>query len=136
MIRPAQLLDVEAILGLEYILFDNAMTERMLFHELTLGKGFVATVDGIIRGYALVRFDDGLMDITRLGVDPATQGQGIGTRLLECALDGVMDAMLTVKKDNLPALRLYRKHGFKIVAHMVGAGAFVLRRRAATLEST
>lgn len=125
MIRPAGINDIDALLVLENALFDNAMSERMLQHELTRGRGWVY---GDMLGYVLVRFDTGLLDIIRLGVREDQHRRGIGRALLERALLGAPDALLTVKKDNVAALKLYEKYGFKIVAHLGGAGSFVMRR--------
>jgi ribosomal-protein-alanine N-acetyltransferase len=125
MIRPAGINDIDAIISLEAALFDNPMSERMLRHELTRGRGWIY---GEHLGYVLVRFDSGLTDITRLGVRQDRQGRGIGKALLDRALLGVPDAILTVKKDNVVAMKLYAKYGFNVVAHLSSAGAFVLRR--------
>jgi ribosomal protein S18 acetylase RimI-like enzyme len=126
MIRRANLDDVEPLMQLESKLFDNAMNTRMIEYELVKGQGWIY---GDMLGYILVRFDAGLMDITRLGVDSDHRRQGIGRKLLELALAESANAMLTVKKDNVAAILLYRQYGFEVVAHMVAAGAFVMRRR-------
>jgi putative acetyltransferase len=48
------------------------------------------------------------------------QGRGVGTKLLQAALDladrwlALRRVQLTVYVDNEPALRLYRKHGFEV----------------------
>jgi len=126
MIRRANLDDVESLMELESRLFDNAMNSRMLEYELVKGQGWIY---GDMLGYILVRFDAGLMDITRLGVHPDHRRQGIGRKLLELALSESPNAMLTVKKDNAAAILLYRQYDFEVVAHMAGAGAFVMRRK-------
>lgn len=126
MIRPADLDDVEGIMALEGQLFDNAMNTRMLEYELVKGKGWIY---GDMEGYILLRFDAGLMDITRLGVRKDRHRQGIGRKLLEKALEESANAMLTVRKDNVAALILYRQYDFEVVAHMAAAGALVMRRR-------
>lgn len=127
MIRAAGIDDIGAILKLEEALFDNAMSEKMMYHELLRGRGWVFGAP--LEGYILIRFDSGLADITRLGVATDSQRKGIGKTLLEHALVGQPDALLTVKKNNAPALALYRKYGFTVVAHLSGAGALVMRRR-------
>lgn len=133
-IRPATELDIPRLLELEQ-LFDNAMTEPMLARELSAGSGgvFFSPQTGTVLGYVLLRYDQGLLDITRLGVDPAAQGQGIGPRLLEYALSEGHEAMLTVRKNNKRALRLYLKYGFKIAGHITVSDAWVLRRPAPSL---
>jgi ribosomal protein S18 acetylase RimI-like enzyme len=130
MIRAAGINDIQAILHLEEKLFDNAMSEKMMHHELTRGRGWV--YGNPIEGYILLRFDSGLTDITRIGVAPDSQKKGIGKALLEHALQGRPDALLTVKKDNETAIKLYRRFGFQVVAHLAAGGALVLRRRAAS----
>jgi len=129
MIRAACLLDVPELLVLEEKLFPNAMSEKMLQHELSRGWGWVVPAVGPITGYVLVRKDEDLLDITRLGVDENSRGQGLGKRLLLHVLADGRDVVLTVKKDNLTAIHLYRSHGFEIVGHLIAAGAWVMRVR-------
>lgn len=127
MIRPACPLDIDALFILENELFPNSMNERMLHHELIRGRGWVW--GDPIDGYILVRMDGDLIDITRLGVRTTASGQGIGRKLLEVALEGVPDALLTVQKNNLRAMTLYKRAGFEIVGHLSSANAWVMRRQ-------
>lgn len=126
-------MDVPALLTLEELLFPNAMAERMLEHEVGRGWGWVEEIqEGRIVGYALVRSDGPLLDLTRLGVDPTHQGRGVGKRLLEKVLEDGRDIILTVKKNNAHAIGLYRKYNFEIVGHLASANAWVMRFRAAS----
>lgn len=127
MLRAATKQDLPELLALEEKLFPNAMGERLLQHELTRGCGWLALVDGVVAGYVLVRRDDDLLDITRLGVHEEFRGRGLGRELLEKVLKEHFDVMLTVKKDNVKAIRLYRTHGFTIVGHLIAAEAWVMR---------
>jgi len=127
MIRAAGINDIESILKLEEALFDNALSEKMMHHELTRGRGWVYGEP--IEGYILIRFDSGLVDITRIGVAAGSQKKGIGRALLEHALKGQPDALLTVKKTNEMAIKLYRRFGFQVVGHLAAGGALVMRRR-------
>ncbi len=96
---------------LEYAIFpEDNMGEYLLSRELQVGTGFI--IDG--KGYVLYR-DQDLRDILRLGVVAEHRGQGLGEKLLMSALCEVTEAMLTVRKTNTAALRLYAKHGFRIV---------------------
>jgi ribosomal protein S18 acetylase RimI-like enzyme len=115
---------------------ENSMMERMLHHELARGWGWVwQMTDGSISGYILVRPDESaprLVDITRLGVAPWAQRQRIGAALLERALEGQSDVILTVRKGNAPALTLYRKNGFEVVSQTAGESWIMRLRRAST----
>lgn len=133
MLRAACGLDVPALLTLEEALFPNSMTERMLQHELHRGQGWVVEVDEQVVGYILVRSDEGLLDITRLGVAGTARRKGVAKRLLERALAEPGDVVLTVKKDNGPAITLYRKYGFEIVAHLAAAHAWVMKLTRASM---
>jgi len=119
------------ISDLEALLFPNSMGERMVRQELYLGKGWIKErfcEEGSLAGYVLIRFDEDLLDITRLGVHPEESGKGLGSRLLERALEEGDTVILTVQKDNARAMRLYARHGFEIVAHLHSARAWVMRR--------
>ena len=54
-----------------------------------------------------------------MGLLPEARGQGIGTRLITAALEGAWQrglsrVQLTVRDDNLPAIRLYERFGFVV----------------------
>jgi ribosomal protein S18 acetylase RimI-like enzyme len=108
------------------------MGERMVRQELRLGKGWVVdrapVEEEIAAGYVLIRFDEDLIDITRLGVHPENTSKGLGTRLLQKVFEEGGTIILTVQKNNLRAMRLYHRHGFEIVAHLHSARAWVMRR--------
>jgi ribosomal protein S18 acetylase RimI-like enzyme len=132
LVRRAAMEDAPQLMLLEAMLFENSMTEEMVERELRAGEGFVACQfndpTAPVLGYVLVREDKDLLDITRLGVLPEAQCLGIGTALLRRILDMKRTTVLTVKKDNPRALRLYKRHGFKVVGHFVLEHAWVLRR--------
>lgn len=110
---------IENLQALEDALFpDNAFGEGTLRQELAIGYCAVLK-DGmdIVVGYALVRPNQELHDLLRLGVMPGFQNRGYGSWLLAHTLErfpGPM--MLTVLKSNAIARRLYEKNGFRIVA--------------------
>lgn len=134
MIRLATTADIPRLLELEQRLFDNALTESMLARELKVGEGFVFVDEednlSQVLGYALVRADGALRDITRLGVDSMARGSGIGTALLKHVISARGAIALSVRKNNPDAIRLYLKHGFKIVGHFTGATAWAMLREA------
>lgn len=132
-IRRASTEDVPELMELEAALFDNAMSETTLERELVAGEGYLVRQwheSSAILGYILVREDGDLLDITRLGVRPEAQCLGLGTTLLKYILDRERTTVLTVKKGNARALRLYKRHGFVVVGHFIEARAWVLRRDA------
>lgn len=77
----------------------------------------VADVNGEIAGYAVLW---AVMDQGELGnvaVDESFRGKGIGTRLIQAALDsaeerGVHEVFLEVRRSNVRAQDLYRSFGF------------------------
>lgn len=135
MIREASPDDLEAVLALENELFPNPMNERLLENEVRIGAAFV--IGDPVEAYALIRKDAGLIDLTRLGVSPASQGKGLGRKLLEYVISvaGGQDVMLTVQKTNLKALRLYRSAGFEVAGHLIAATAWVMVRRASSYRA-
>jgi [ribosomal protein S18]-alanine N-acetyltransferase len=127
-IRPVVLPDdLPALLELETALFggDNSLGEGLLRRELEIGFGWVIGTPAY--AYALVRADGPLIDLTRIGVLPAWQGNGLGPALLEKVLSLGKETMLTVRKDNRRALKIYMAHGFQIVSHHP-TDAWVMRR--------
>jgi [ribosomal protein S18]-alanine N-acetyltransferase len=75
-------------------------------------------------------------EIHTIGVDPAYQGQGIGTRLVSELLERASDSVvfLEVRTDNVPAIKLYESFGFVNVGlrrryyRASGADAYTMRR--------
>jgi predicted GNAT family acetyltransferase len=57
---------------------------------------FEITVDGTVAGFAAYRVRDGLMIVTHSEVDPAYQGQGLGSRLVTGTLDQLRERGATV----------------------------------------
>ncbi|ROL75584.1 GNAT family N-acetyltransferase [Pseudomonas vranovensis] len=60
-----------------------------------------------------------------MGVAPAWQGKGVGSRLLEAVLEvadnwmGLQRVELTVYTDNHPALALYKRFGFAVEGQLI-----------------
>ena len=130
MIRLAALTDVPHILELERLLFsENSLSEFALTRELDIGRCYVVGSPAV--AYALVRHQPAVTDLLRLGVSPAHQRQGYGRRLLRHVLVAYGVVMLTVKKNNKPAFRMYRDAGFQIIGEVLvdgNAGWIMLRK--------
>ena len=71
-------------------------------------------------GYVIFRLIVSEAHFLNIAVHSLYRCQGIGSRLLEfalesCKMKGVSDAFLEVRRSNIPAQRLYKKFGFKKV---------------------
>jgi len=82
-------------------------------------RGFVAEVNGRVVGYIAVSFepDSRLGSINMASVDPDYQRKGIGSMLMEAALEflklrGARKVCAAVSHVNRPAIMYYMKHGF------------------------
>jgi ribosomal-protein-alanine N-acetyltransferase len=124
-LRQATLNDIESIVALDYELFpQNNFNERTLSHQLDKGAGWLSFEGEQLTGYMLVNGAQGpLMDILRLGVRESYRRRGFGKDLLQTAIKVSRNGygvglMLTVLKTNVPAIRLYRQHGFEITGTM------------------
>lgn len=124
---------IPELVQMEYELFpENNFNEHTLRHQIMTGFGWILFVDGKPAGYSFCSEDDRFIDILRLGVLPPYWMHGLGTVLLKQALSlgksNGKDVMLTVQKTNVPAMRLYRKHGFEITGTMPQHDCWVMIR--------
>lgn len=120
--RTISTVDAPAIAELELDLFpDNCLNWKTIECEIRCGEGFVIYSGGRLIAYLLARTLDGLTDVLRLGVIASEQGRGYGTLLVQTLLQVYHqrgEIMLTVRKDNERALRLYRHLGFSIIGQL------------------
>ncbi len=56
------------------------------------------------------------IEINQIEVEKSYQRQGIGTTMMKFLAEKKIDITLEVRKDNIPAIKLYEKMGFKEVA--------------------
>lgn len=68
--------------------------------------------DGVVKSFILVQ--DG--EVRKLFVEPVLQGQGLGAKLLEYAVEHMGAHTLWALEKNTGAIRFYQRHGF----HMSG----------------
>ncbi len=84
---------------------------------------FIAETDGLMAGFHWTKVHPpgeegpGLGEVYVVGVDPAEQGSGLGRALTLAGLHhlrdrGMVQAMLYVDEDNVPAIRMYEALGF------------------------
>lgn len=127
MIRPATLLDIEALAHIEVACFGSqAWSEGQLRSEFSVGRQLVvATENDEVRGYACTQLDSEVAELFRIAVAGAARQQGLGTTLLESAIDtattaGAERMLLEVSDDNSPAISMYERAGFCEIARRRG----------------
>lgn len=141
-IRPMAAADLPAVMTIERAAFSSPWTPAtfsgLLDRDST--RLWVAEVDDAVVAYAVVWIVADQAELGDLAVAEEWRGRGIGTRLLEAAVDAVRDAgvrelFLEVRLSNLGAQRLYARHRFEQVGRRRDyytdpkEDALVLRRR-------
>jgi [ribosomal protein S18]-alanine N-acetyltransferase len=115
---------------IERLLLDRGV----IAHRVTIGRAFA--------GFIMSRLAAGEAEILSVAVAAPRKGKGLAGRLLRHHLGrlagvGVRTVFLEVDEDNVPALRLYRKAGFREVGRRAGyypapdgkpSNALILRR--------
>lgn len=81
---------------------------------------FVVDETGVRGTCAVIRHDGETFELAKMAVEPSAQGRGYGDRLVEAAVGfaraaGARRLMLVSNTRLGPALKLYRKHGFRDV---------------------
>jgi ribosomal-protein-alanine acetyltransferase len=122
-VRVATLADVPALLRIEDRCFStDRLTRRSFNHLLRRGNAtcLVATEGDVLAGYALLLFNAGtsLARLYSFAVDPDHRRKGIAEMLLEAGEKAAVDhdaayIRLEVRRDNTPAIALYKKHGYR-----------------------
>jgi ribosomal protein S18 acetylase RimI-like enzyme len=132
--------DVDSICAIDYELFpENNFNERTLHNQIVTGKGWLYHEEETLIGYMLVSgLDSPMVDILRLGVREKWRRQLVASQLLWIAKDLALGPfgiesktglMLNVRKSNVPAINLYRKHGFEITGTMPQHHSWVMQLR-------
>jgi ribosomal-protein-alanine N-acetyltransferase len=121
LIRTAQAGDLDAILAIEQAAFrTDRLSRRALRHHLARGGLNVADLDGEVAGYFVLLRRAGATRsrLYSIAVAPGRAGNGIGRRLLEAAearaaAGGSLELRLEVRTDNVPAIALYERSGYR-----------------------
>ncbi len=121
-VRKAVKTDIDELLRLEALAFQGDRLSRRSFKRWLRHKGCVFLVSdevGTLSGYILVILRRGtrLARLYSLAVDPAYQGRGLASSLIELAEQSARDAgalymRLEVAGNNDGAIKLYRKLGY------------------------
>jgi [ribosomal protein S18]-alanine N-acetyltransferase len=125
-IQRVQEHDIEAIARIEARCFSDPWSERAFRDALSHDRIYFACAreepeneGGAARvlGYVVGWFAGGEGEIANLAVDPDVRGRGIGSALLDAALEeaqrqGGAQVFLEVRSSNLRARQLYESRGF------------------------
>jgi ribosomal protein S18 acetylase RimI-like enzyme len=127
--RRAESADWAALNALEQQLFDgDRISPRQMkrFLHSSHATVFVAESDHVLVGYALLLFHQGtqLSRLYSIAVKPDFRGQGIAQNFIEqcerAALDqGFTTLRLEVREDNIAAIKLYEKLGYKTLKVLI-----------------
>lgn len=95
----------------------------------------VASLDGDLAGFAIMRFGDLDAHLFLLAVMPGRRRMGVGRALLEwleksCRTAGIQNIRLEVRWGNRQARRFYLSNGFRILGQVAG---YYDRKEAAVL---
>jgi ribosomal protein S18 acetylase RimI-like enzyme len=122
-IRTARASDVDALAAIETAVFEGDRISRRSFRKLIereTAETLISELDGCVAGYAIVLFrkGSGVARLYSLAAGPDFSGKGIGRALLEAAENtafehGRMLLRLEVREDNLRAIGIYEKAGFR-----------------------
>jgi len=85
----------------------------------------VASVGGVIEGFAIMKFQDDDAHLFLLAVQPKARRGGIGRALVEwleksCRTAGIQRIRLEVRASNLAARQFYERLGFRFVSQVAG----------------
>jgi ribosomal-protein-alanine N-acetyltransferase len=95
----------------------------------------IASNEGSIAGFAIMRFGDDQAHLFLLAVQPEYRRSGLGRSMMawlekSCHTAGIQTVRLEVRVSNKAALRFYRKLGYRVIARVAG---YYDRREAAAI---
>ena len=121
--------DISAIASIERRSFSDPWSEGSFRDVLSHPRIYFACIREVaddgrsfspLLGYVVAWFASGQGEIANLAVDPDVRGRGIGSELLDAALEEarrqlVTEVFLEVRHSNLRARQLYESRGFSEV---------------------
>lgn len=125
-VQPVRDSDITTIAAIERRSFSDPWSERAFRDVLAHSQMYFACVRDAapgapaatrVLGYVVAWFAAGQGEIANLAVDPDARGQGIGSALLDAALEEAKryrteEVFLEVRSSNLRARQLYESRGF------------------------
>lgn len=116
----AHLEHLDDILNLEKLCFSDSWTEGQLLSEIESEYGciFIKYDKGVPAGYSIWHMAGDQAELYRIGTDPIKRGKGYADMLMESGITWAKareaeSIFLEVRAGNLPAISLYKKHGFE-----------------------
>ena len=113
--------DLETVIDLEKQIFEDPWSQKMIFDELNKNfyrYPFILEYKNKICGYAFIWAFNNEVHINNFAIHPDYRRKGLGIKLLNLIFDTFHDSQhyfLEVRKNNLAAIQLYEKCGFKII---------------------
>lgn len=126
MIRPLRLDDLDALVALETASYPFPWTRGIFFDCLKVGcPAFGLQAGRALAGYVIYSWGAGESHLLNLCVAPEWRRRGLGSMLLEHAIDhaaarGCTRMFLEVRPSNPSAERLYLRRGFRMVGRRPG----------------
>lgn len=119
-ILPAGIEHIDGIVTIENMSFKTPWTRDAFAYEFTRNKCaryIVILSDGMVAAYGGMWLMIDEAHITNIAVHPEFRGAGIGNLLVENMVklakdEGASAMTLEVRRNNIPAINLYKKYGF------------------------
>ena len=85
----------------------------------------VASIDGVLEGFAIMKFHDEEAHLFLLAVEPKSRRTGIGRALMHwleksCLTAGIRNVRLEVRASNAAAKAFYENLGYRLVGQVAG----------------
>ena len=80
----------------------------------------VASIAGVMQGFAIMKFQDDIAHLLLLAVQPKLRRSGIGSSMLKwleksCITAGIQQVRLEVRASNQTAQQFYDRHGYSLL---------------------
>ena len=99
----------------------------------------VASIEGVLEGFAIMKFRDEDAHLLLLAVQPRARRTGVGRAMLQwleksCRTAGIEHIRLEVRVSNRPARQFYESMGYRLVSQV--AGYYEKREAAAVMAKS
>lgn len=115
-IRTMQASDIDAVCAIEQQVQFHPWTASQFADSVQRYQATVIVQDGVILGFCILQKVLDEANLLLMAIDPKCHGQGLGTLILNDAIERLGDAcvqiFLEVRESNYAAITLYEKVGF------------------------